>query len=70
MNKTMINFAKEQIKIGLMKLNYKHRLFFKRMYSPKDLNKPITDIVDSIPIEKLSWALSQVENTLKKRNLI
>lgn len=42
------------------------QLMFKRMYSPKKLDKPILDVVDDMPIDKLKCALSQIENTLNK----
>jgi hypothetical protein len=39
---------------------------FKRMYSHYDSERPITEIVDNMPVEKLDWAHQQVKNTIKK----
>jgi len=66
-NKKIINFTRDQIKEGLSKLEDKHRLFFKRLYSHENLDKPINEVVDNIPEERLSWALTQVENSLKMK---
>ncbi len=67
MNKTVVTFARGQIKNGLTQLEDKHRLFFKRLYSHDNLEKPIEDIVADMPEERLSQALNQVENSLKKK---
>lgn len=66
MNKTVVRFMREQIKKGLDKLEDKHRLFFKRMYSQAIMSKSINDIIDNMPEQKLDWALTQIENTLKE----
>ena len=63
----MINFAREGIKRGLGELTEANCLIFKRLYSHGNLSKSIDDIVDSMPKDKLSWALTQVENSLKKK---
>lgn len=46
------------------------QLFFKRMYSHKNLEKDILDVIDGLPIEKLKRALSQIETTLNKKTKI
>ena len=43
-------------------------MLFKRMYSPKNLGDGIDDIVDSIPEDKLDWAMQQVERSLEKQS--
>lgn len=43
---------------------------FRLMYSHDNLDKPINEVVDSIPENKLDWAMQQVENTLVKFNLV
>lgn len=41
-------------------------MVFKRMYAnPLELKKPIDEVVDSMPSNKLDWAMTQVQNTLK-----
>lgn len=39
---------------------------FKRMYSHKDLQKSNEEIVAQLPVEKLDWAITQCEMTLRK----
>lgn len=55
------------LKYYIVFCNEAEQLLFKRMYSPKDLELPINDVIDNMPIEKIKWALSQVETTLKKK---
>ena len=64
MNDQLREFARQNIKNGLSKLEAGHHLMFKRMYSHTDLDKNINDVVDSIPDEKLDWAMCQVKRTV------
>lgn len=57
---------RERIKFVLSKLTDGNREVFMRMYSPKDKEKNINDVVDSMPAKNISWALSQTENTYYK----
>lgn len=66
MNKTVSNFTKQQIKEGLKQLPDDWQMMFKRMYAHNNLDCDIETVVDNVPDEKLDWALSQVENSLKK----
>ena len=66
MNLELEKFARAEIEEGLNKLEEKHRLLFKRMYSHDNLELSIHDVVAKIPSERLDWALTQVHNTLKK----
>lgn len=68
MNKTLEQFARNAIKDGLSHLDENNSIFFKRMYSPTALDKPIAEVVDAMPVDKLDWALTQVENSLNKRS--
>ena len=68
MNKTVVKFIREQIKKGLAQLTDKNRMLFNRMYSYDNLNKPVNEVVDNILEDKLNWALTQVENSLKINN--
>jgi hypothetical protein len=65
-NKTLIEFAQNQILSGLQQLpnEWIHR--FKQMYSHRNLEKSIEKIVRDMPNEKLDWALSQVERSVEK----
>jgi hypothetical protein len=66
MNPTLSAFARQQLKEGLAKLNPENHRMFKLMYSHKDLEKPIDDVVDAMPDDKLDWAMQQVERSVAK----
>ena len=66
MNKSISDFTIQQIKEGLKQLPDNWQMMFKRMYSHNNLDCDIVTVVDNMPDEKLDWALSQVENSLKK----
>ena len=66
MNNSVEDFIRDSLKRGLKRLPEEWQLTFKRMYSHKDLEKDIKAIVDDMPTDKLDWALTQVENSLKK----
>lgn len=68
MNKQLELYAREALKETLPLCTEAQQLLFKRMYSHKDLQKDINDVVDNIPVEKLSIAMSQVDRTLLKNN--
>lgn len=68
------NQAKEYIKYGLEVLGENHTRFFKMMYGRNNgkrsmddtLNMSIDDVISEIPNKSLKWAVTQVENSLKK----
>lgn len=66
MNQQIQDFARSTLKAGLAKLSPANHLLFKRMYSPKNLEADINSVVDSMPVEKLDWAMQQVQRTLDK----
>ena len=66
MNETVITFIRNKIKEGLGKLSEEHKLTFNRMYSFENLDKDVNEVVDEMPEEKLDWALTQVENSMRK----
>lgn len=74
-NKTMADFARKEILNGLNQLSLENQEIFKLFYgrnhgkrSVEDAkNMSIEDVISEIPDERLSWALSQVENTFKKK---
>lgn len=70
MNKTLESFARDQIKVGLAQLTEQNHHIFKWMYSPRDLTKPINDVVDEMPATQLNWALEQVERSLEKNRCL
>ncbi len=67
MNEQLQQFARTQLKKGLSQLNESQQLFFKRIYSHRDLEAPIDDVVDAMLEDKLDWAMQQVERTLKRK---
>ena len=68
MHEMLQNFAREQIKAGLLQCTDPQKLLFRRMYSHKNLEKTIDDVVDAMPAEKLENALDQVERTVVKNS--
>jgi len=66
MNNQLQEFARRELKDGLAKLPESNQLRFKRMYSHKDLDKPIDDVVDSMDYDKLDWAMQQVQRSIDK----
>ena len=66
MNSTLESFAREQIKQGLKLLPVGWQTTFKRFYSHNNLDMDIFELVDKMPADKLDWALSQVENSIRK----
>lgn len=66
MNNQLQEFARTQLKDGLVKLPGNNQLIFKRMYSPGNLDADINDVVDLMPEDKLDWAMQQVQRSLDK----
>jgi len=68
MNKELERFARETILDGLKELPEKSHFLFKRMYSHKNLEASIEDVVANMDIERLDHAMTQISNTREKRN--
>lgn len=66
MNKELQEFARNELKAGLSRLPESNNILFKRMYSHEDLEASIDDVVNSMPEDKLDWAMQQVERSLEK----
>jgi hypothetical protein len=74
MNKSIRLFAETRILELLPLCTDKQRELFALMYGRKNGKRPIeesvlmpmSDIVSEIPDDKISWALTQIENTLNK----
>lgn len=66
MNKQIEEFARNTLKEGLARCTEEQQLVFKRMYSHKNLELPINDVVDGTETERLDWAMEQVQRTLDK----
>lgn len=67
MNETLKAAAKKILKDLLADCTESQHLVFKRLYSHKNLELPINDVVDQMPDDKLDWAITQVERTISKR---
>ena len=67
MNKNALKFYKKEILEGLEKLPEDCQMKFKRMYSHSNLNKELKDIINDMPEDKLDWALTQVNNSINKK---
>ena len=70
MNEQLQRFARDTIKAGLAKLTDGNRGLFKRMYSHKNLDADINDVVEAMDEEKLDTAMQQVARTLEKNNAL
>lgn len=67
MNNQLQDYARDILKEGLAQLPKSNQLLFKRMYSHKNIEANINDIVDNMLEEKLDWAMQQVQRTLDKK---
>ena len=77
MNEQLEKFARQTLKDGLSKCTKAQQILFKKMYAcdapelvpgiPHSLYG-INYVVDSMPPNKLDWAMRQVERTLDERD--
>lgn len=68
MNDTIERYARGLLNDMLPQCTEGEQLMFKRMYAPKELwDSPIEDTIAAMDASKLSWAVTQVENTLAKK---
>lgn len=67
-NPSLIIQARKLLLETLLKLEQKHRDFFIRIYFHNSPTTTIEDAVENLPSDKLDWALTQAEATLKKIN--
>lgn len=68
MSSPLSTLGKDKLKELLPQCTEAQQVMFKRMYSHKDLEKPINDIIDELPDDRINLALTQVENTISKNN--
>lgn len=76
MNQTIRTFTESKIVEGLQQLPTGHNEFFKKMYARNGgkrsledaLAMDINNVVKEIPDDKIGWALTQVEASLKKQS--
>lgn len=67
MNHLLQTFARSWLKEQLAKLPESNQDVFKRMYSPFAIAAPMDRVIDQMPADKLDWAMTQVENSMKKQ---
>ena len=60
---------RKSIKSGLSRLSIENRKMFNKMYSHKNLDKPINKVVDGLSSNRLDNVLSQVTNTLNQYSI-
>lgn len=65
MKKLEATFIRAIIKDSLGDCTDGEQLVFKKMYSPKDWDLPIAEVVDMISKRNLDWAMQQVHRTLE-----
>lgn len=66
MNKTVDNFMNETLVKLYNQCTESQQLLFRRMYSHKNLDASIVEIVENMAHDKKEWAISQCERTLHK----
>ena len=64
MNDELQDYARSQLKKGLAECTDAQQLLFKRMYSHKNLELSINQVVNNISEEKLNRAIEQVQKTI------
>lgn len=65
-NETLIAAAREILLKALQKLEDKHQKFFIQMYFHNNKEISVEEAVQKLPVEKIDWAITQAEATLKK----
>ena len=69
MNLELEKYAREYIRINIKKLKDAHIMIFKKMYSSKNLDANIDDVIDKMSVDKLDWAMQQVARSLIKEGI-
>ncbi len=64
MNKTLETNTRTYLLELVQQCTEAQQLLFKRMYSHKNLEASLEEVVNNMPIAKLDWAVSQCEKTL------
>ena len=67
MNDQLQAFARQTLKEGLAKCTEGQQNMFKRMYSHDNKDLDIDAVVNKVPIDRLDWAMQQVQTTLDKK---
>lgn len=67
-NATIIRTVKNMMKTEIAKCTEGEQMLFKRMYSHKNLELPIDQVIDNMEGDKLDHAFDQIEKTNIKNN--
>ena len=67
MNETLQSFARFELKNNLALCSIAEQNIFKAMYAHNHSTLTINDVVDKMDEEKLDWAMTQVETTIKEK---
>ena len=68
MNKTLAKEGRRILKELLSNCSNEQQVMFKRMYSHKNLQLPINDVIEQMNDDKIDWAITQCERTVEKNN--
>ena len=68
MNETLKIAAKKILKDLLVQCTEGQQMLFKRMYSHKNLELSINEVVDKMDETKIDHAITQCERTVEKNN--
>jgi hypothetical protein len=66
MNPQLEAFARQSLKTGLEQCTPEQQHLFRRMHSHHDVKKPINQVVDDMPADRLDGALTQVNRTIEQ----
>jgi len=69
MNKTLSDFARQYLKRNLVRLEPANHHVFRLMYSHRNMDRPLDDVVDAMSDDKLDWAMTQIKNSLTRLKL-
>lgn len=68
MNKTLEKAGKEILLNLLLQCSIREQQMFNRMYAHDKIEQSVDITVKELPSQKLDWAITQVENTIAKKN--
>lgn len=64
MNIQLQQFARNFLKQRLYILPERNQQVFKMMYSHKNMDASIDEVVNNMPADRLDWAMTQVQNSV------
>jgi len=67
-NATLIKACKQILKDLVYQCSPPQQLMFKRMYCHKNLDATVEEAVEQMDPDKIDWAVTQTEKTIKDNN--